>query len=92
MEKLVVCMYWEKERAIAAFEQESKDHMKWPGLHFNWSTLTITGQGITKKFMSGGGDQLRGMDIDKFFYEDIGPFWGNTHFQKLFKASQAGEI
>lgn len=88
----VVRMYLTKEDAGAAFKREVNAKLKWPGLTFNLSNLSVTGQGILMLFRHGGGEQLKGLEIDKFFFDEIGPFWGNTHLQKLFRASENKEI
>jgi hypothetical protein len=85
-EKLVVFMYSRHEYAVRAFKEHSERLKGWPDLEFNRTSLTITGQGIRQKFTSVEGDKLRGMEIDKIFFDDVGPFWGDRIVDDKLKA------
>lgn len=81
-EKLVIFMYSRREDAVKAFKEKSEYYKGWPDMEIIVSDLTILGQGIRCKFMSGEGYKLRGLNIDKFFFDEVGPFWGTNHLRK----------
>ena len=79
----VVHMFSRDDSATRAY-REARERMEgWPDLKFTNTSRIIEGQGIRKRYMSGEGTKLRGLKIAKFFFDEVGPFWGQEHVDKF---------